>query len=377
MEALRILWMNWRDIRHPLAGGAEVYTHEVARRLARMGHEVVLLTSRPPGLPREEEIEGYKVIRAGGRYTVYHQARRLYLEFKRRGWRPDIIIDEVNTIPFMTPLYAKEPIIMLIHQLCKDCWRHAIHPIAQPPGWQLEKLLHKIYTRAARDSKLKAVITVSSSTKQDLLELGYPEDKVHIAPNGLDWNLYRDCTSLAREKEPTTAYVGRITPYKKLEDLLKAWNLVEKETREARLVIAGRPDPKYLARLRRLTEKLDLKHVEYKINVTQEEKKKLLAKAATLAYTSIREGWGQTILEAAACKTPAIAYNVAGLRDSVKHMRTGILVEPGDVKELAEAIITLLADTKLRSKLAESAYGYAQEFSWDRTAEELRKVLFR
>ena len=81
------------------------------------------------------------------------------------------------------------------------------------------------------------------------------------------------------------------------------------------------------------------------------------------------------MLEAAMCRTPVVAYRVPGLKDSIKHMETGILVEPGNVEQLAEAIVWLLTDDKLRSRLAENAYRYAQSFSWDRTAEAIAKIL--
>ena len=375
METLRILWFNWRCIKHPLAGGAEVYTHEIAKRLARQGHEIVLVTSRPQGLPREEVIDGYKVIRSGNRYTVYLKARKIYRELKRNGWRLDIVIDEVNTIPFLTPRYVKEPIVMLIHQLCKECWSYAIHPLAQPFGWWLEKKLHKIYVDAARKGDLKAVVTVSESTKQDLIELGYPENLIHIVYNGLDWDFYKDCVNLCRDKEDLVVYIGRITPYKKIEDLLNAWRIVEQEHSKAKLVVAGRAEQKYLRKLMELKKKLDLKRAELRINIPGEEKKHLFAKAKTLVYTSIREGWGQTVLEAAVCKTPTIAYNVPGLRDSVKHMKTGILVEPGDIEQLANELIRLLIDQELRDRLAENAHRYAQQYSWDKTAKIFIKVV--
>ncbi len=375
MEALRILWMNWRCIKHPLAGGAEVYTHEIARRLASQGHEIALLASRPKGLPAEETIEGYRVLRGGGKYTVYLWARKTYHKLKKQGWRPDIIIDEVNTIPFQTPLYAKEPITMLIHQLCKDCWHYAVHPLAQPIGWWIEKKLHKPYIKSIKNGKLRAVITVSPSTKQDLIELGYLEDRISIIYNGLDWNHYKDCPKLSSHKEDLAAYIGRITPYKRLEDILKAWRTVEQEAPKAKLIIAGRADYKYFKKLKHLAEKLNLKRVEFKANITQHEKKTLLAKTKTLIYTSTREGWGQTILEAAACKTPTVAYNAPGLRDAVKHMETGILVEPGDMEHLAKAITQLLADNNLRAQLAENACQYAQDFSWDDTAETFLQIL--
>jgi len=375
METLRILWYNWRCIKHPLAGGAEVYTHEVAKRLAKQGHELVLVSSRANSLPSEENIDGYRVVRDGNRYTIYLHARRVYRKLRESGWRPDIVVDEVNTIPFLTPRYVEEPVVMLIHQLCKDCWSYAVHPLVQPFGWWLEEKLHKIYIESARIGILRAVITVSPSTRRDLVELGYPEDKIFVVYNGLDWDLYRDCAELCKDKDDLVIYIGRITPYKKLEDLVKAWITIERRVREARLVIAGRAEPKYLRKLVSLAKRFDLKNVEFKTNVAQWEKKILLAKAKILVYTSIREGWGQTILEAAACKTPAVAYNVPGLRDSVKHMETGILVEPGNIEALAEAIIRLLTDDELRNRFAENAYRWMQRFDWNKTAKEFLDIL--
>jgi len=190
VESLRVAWFNWRCIRHPLAGGAEVYTHEIARRMVRRGHEVVLVTSRFKGLPKEEVVNGYRVVRSGNRYTVYLRARRVYRELRRCGWRPDVVVDEVNTIPFLTPRWVGEPVVMLIHQLCRECWAYSVHPLVKPFGWWLERRFHREYVESLGDGRLRAVVTVSPSTRRDLLELGYPEDKVYIDYNGLDSDFY-------------------------------------------------------------------------------------------------------------------------------------------------------------------------------------------
>jgi len=372
---MRILWLNWRDVSHPLAGGAEVYTHEIARRLAAWGHEVVLITSRPGGSPAEEFIDGYRVLRAGGRYTVYLRAREIYRRLRSQGWAPDVVVDEVNTVPFFTPLYVGEPIAVLIHQLCRECWRYAIHPLAEPLGWALERGFHRIYVESARRGRVRAVVTVSPSTGRDLVELGYPWDMIYIVYNGIDWELYKGCGELGGEKQDLAVYVGRITPYKRLEDLIRAWSIVEQEERSARLVIAGRAEPRYLEKLQSLARRSGLERVEFRTNISLQEKMLLLARAKVLVYTSAREGWGQAVLEAAACRTPAVAYNVPGLRDSVKHMETGILVEPGDTEQLARALTWLLTDNNLRDKLAENAYEYAQSFNWDGTAANFLKVI--
>ncbi len=375
-EHLKILWMNWRDIRHPLAGGAEVYTHEVAKRLAARGHEVVLATSRPNGLPPREEIDGYTVIRRGGRLTVYPAARKTYMELKRSGWRPDVVIDEINTVPFMTPLYAEEPIVVLIHQLCRDCWSRVVGPL-QPLAWRVEKQLHRPYITAARRGRLHAVITVSETTRADLLELGYPEDKIHIIMNGLDWAEYGDCLSGAEKNTSHVVYMGRIAPYKLLEELLHAWRLVEDRHPEARLTIAGRPEPRYLLRLLALTQRLGLRRVEYRLNIPEDEKKQLLSRAGLLVYTSKREGWGIGLIEAAACRTPAVAYDVPGLRDAARYLEGVRLVPPHSPERLAKAIMEVISDPEAASSMAERAHLNARRLSWDATARRFEQVLIR
>lgn len=375
-ETLRILWMNWRDIRHPLAGGAEVYTHEVAKRLAAKGHEVVLATSRPRGLPPREEIEGYTVVRRGGRLTVYLEARRLYRELRRRGWRPDVVVDEINTVPFMTPLYVEEPIVVLIHQLCRDCWSRIVGPL-QPLAWRVEKQLHRPYIAAARRGGLRAVITVSETTRADLLGLGYPGDRIHIVLNGLDWARYGDCGRHAAKDSGHVVYMGRIAPYKLLEELLQAWRLVEERLPEARLTVAGRPEPRYLLRLLNLTQRLGLRRVEYRLNIPEDEKRRLLSEAGLLVYTSKREGWGIGLIEAAACRTPAIAYDVPGLRDAARYLRGVRLVPPHRPEELAEAIREVISDPEEASRMAEEAYANARRLSWDATAQRFEQILIR
>lgn len=127
--------------------------------------------------------------------------------------------------------------------------------------------------------------------------------------------------------------------------------------------------------MKKLAEKLELRDVYFLGKVSEEEKIRCMQRAWIIVSTSMVEGWGITITEAAACRTPAVAYNVPGLRDSVKHMKTGILVESGDIEQLAKAIAWLLTDDSLRNKLSENAYRYAQSFSWENTAKAFLKIV--
>jgi len=364
METLRILWLNWRCIKHPLAGGAEIYTHEIAKRLAKLGHEIFLFTSQPRNLPEKELIDGYTIIRKGNSYSVYLQAAKTYKE-KFKG-KIDIIIDEINTIPFMTPLYVKEPIITLIHQLCRECWFYSTPLPVAVTGYLIEPILHKPYIKS---NNIKAVITVSKSTKQDLINIGYPTHKIHIVPNGLNSDQYGHGE---KSLYPQICYVGRITPYKKLEDLIRVAKLLQKEFSDIVFIIAGKADPIYL--IIRLAEKRNV-NIKFKINISHEEKIEILKNSWILVCSSVREGFGQTIIEANACGTPAVAYSIPGTRDSIKHMKTGILVPPNKIKMLAETLIQILEDDKLRKQLTLNALKWAKQFNWDTSAEKFENAL--
>ncbi len=157
---MKILWLTWKDRQHPLAGGAEVVNEELAKRLVADGHEVTFLVGGfPEGLPRAGS-RGFKIIRVGSRFSVYWQAYRYYKQHLQ-GW-PDLVIDEVNTIPFLAKLYAKERNILFVHQLCREIWFYEM-PF---PLSLLGYLIEPLYLRLLNDRK---VITVSASSKRDLM----------------------------------------------------------------------------------------------------------------------------------------------------------------------------------------------------------------
>src|SRR6202022_5190849 len=109
---MRILLLNWRDPMHPRAGGAEVFTYEIAKRLVSGGDSVEWFSAAVPGAPTEEARDGIRFVRAGRQWTVHWHAFRRY-HGKLRA-RFDVVIDQVNTIPFFTPVWADVPAFMQI-----------------------------------------------------------------------------------------------------------------------------------------------------------------------------------------------------------------------------------------------------------------------
>ncbi len=361
METMRIAWFNWKCIKHPEAGGAEVFTHEVARRIAGMGHEVTLITSRPKGLPLREEVDGYTVLRSGNKFTVYLNAKKLYEKYLEN--RVDVIIDETNTLPFFTIIYVREPVIALIHQLAREYWFLETKPPLSIIGYLMEPQYLKLY-------KNVPTVTVSNSTKEDLERLGFK--KIHVVPEGLSIKPLNELPD--KEEDPTIIFLGRLRKIKRPDHVVKAFIEVVREEPQSKLWIVG--DGPLRRRLEKTVEKNGLSsNVVFHGRVGDEEKVRLLRKAHVLVLPGVREGWGLVVIEAYSQGTPAIAYDVPGLRDSVRHLKTGILVPQGNIRLLAKSMIYVLQNNKLREKLAREALEWSKQFDWNNTAMELLKVI--
>ena len=357
---MRIMWINHRDPKHPQAGGAEVRLYEIGRRLVKMGHEVTVLCEKVDGLPGKEVLEGIEIRRIGGKASI-HLLAPLYV--KKHGHEYDVIIDDIaHAVPWYSPLVTRKPVIAHIHHVHQDV---VYIELSKPLAWivsRAEKTIAKVYQH---------FIAVSQSTKEELVKrFSIDPDRIAVVPNGVDLEKYRIGS---KDPRPTILWVGRIKKYKNLDHLLIAYKMVKQEVPDAQLAIIGTGDQEQ--KMKELAKKLELKDVHFLGKVSEEEKIRWMQRAWTIVSTSTVEGWGMTITEAAACGTPAVAYNVPGLKDSVRHMETGILVKLGNIKQLAKIIVWLLADDDLRNRLAKNAYRQAQQFCWDRVAESFTTVI--
>jgi glycosyltransferase involved in cell wall biosynthesis len=357
--ALRILILNWRDITHPQAGGAERFVHEIGKRLARH-NEVTLFCGSYPGSKEEERIEGMKVVRAGGRFSVYIRA---LLNFKRGAY--DIVLDDVNGIPFFSTLYSDAPVIPILHHIVgwKLFSRELPFPLSAI-GWMCERSIPIFYRN-------RRFIVVSESTRQELMdELHVPPEDITVVNNGIDIDL----TALQQKALfPTVAYVGRIKGYKRVEDIVRAFAKVHEWSTTAKLIIAGRGE---MSALRELVERLGISDsVDFREGVDEDEKVRILSSAWVFVTASMKEGWGLSPLEANACGTPAISYDVPGLRDSIRDGYNGILVRNGDIDSLAMKIHIVISDNDLISKLSANGREWASRFTWDRAADDTRRIM--
>lgn len=362
---MKILVFSWKDISHPWAGGSEVNIQEQARRWVKAGHHVTMFTSRFKGMARRDNIDGMYVYRAGGRFTIYLVAPIAYLLFLRR--RADVIIDIINGVPFFTPLFSRKPIVGLVHHVHREMFVIELGPVLGRFGRFIEQYVVPSLYRS------KPFICVSESTAAAMRTLLYRGDRldITIVHNGISLDYYRPGT-WPKFETPTVLYLGRLKRYKQLPRLIAMMPGVRRSVPNAKLIVVGGGDAGVEAKA--TVVRLDASdYVKFAGFVTDEEKSRYYQQAWVLATASMVEGWGLTVIEANACGTPAVSFNVPGLNESIVQGNTGRLAD--DDTEFVEALVDILSDDSLRGSLSTGATEWASNFSWDNAAAESLEVL--
>jgi len=266
-------------------------------------------------------VEGVRIVRRGGRLTVYRAARK-YWKTQGEG-QFDVVIDEVNTRPFLTPRYVRTvPVVALIHQVAREVWKYEVPaPIGLLGRYVMEPWWLRSYRKVP-------VLTDSVSSAQSLDAYGI--HGAHPLPIGA---APIEKPDVEKESSPTVVFLARLVESKRPHHVFEAFSLVRRVIPDARLWMIG--DGPYRATLEARHEP----NVEFLGRVSMREREERLARAHVLVAASVREGWGLNVSEAAACGTPSIGYRTPGLVDSVP-ASGGHLVDPTP-QAMADALISL------------------------------------
>jgi glycosyltransferase involved in cell wall biosynthesis len=343
----RILFASWRDLAHPQAGGSEVLIDRLASACLDRGHDVRLMCAAPTGQ------HPYGVIPIGGQYTQYLRAPLAHA----RAAPADVLVDVENGIPFFSPLWRRGPIVCLVHHIHREQWQMRFpRPVAAVGRALEERAMPRAYRRAV-------FVAVSPSTAAALGELGVPSRHIRVLPMGADPTAQKGAG-----KSPTPLFLalGRLVPHKRLDLLLQLWERVRDQV-GGRLVIAGDgPERERLLRV-------GAQGVEVTGRVSEEEKRRLLQSAWLLVHSAAHEGWGFVISEAGAEGTPALSFDVPGVRDSIQHGVTGFLAS--SEREFVEQWVALATDRPRRELLGAGARACAEARPWRATVDEFLAAL--
>jgi glycosyltransferase involved in cell wall biosynthesis len=371
MSALRsVLLLCWRDTGHPQGGGSETYLERIGAQLAASGVAVTLRTARYPGAARREVIDGVRISRAGGRYSVYlwallaMAAARMGLGPLRRV-RPDVVIDTQNGWPFLARLIYGSRVAMLVHHCHRQQWPVAGRLLGRF-GWFVESWL------SPRLHRHNQYVTVSLPSARDLIALGVDNERIAVVRNGLD---EAPSASLCgpRGAAPRVVVLSRLVPHKQIEDALGAVALLRSQVPGLHLDIVG--GGWWWGRLVDHAVRLGISDaVTFHGHVDDVTKHHVLQQSWVHVLPSRKEGWGLAVVEAAQHAVPTIGYRSSGgLADSIIDGVTGVLVDSR--AELVDRLEELLADRVLRDELGGKARARSTEFSWQQSADAMRTVL--
>jgi glycosyltransferase involved in cell wall biosynthesis len=358
-----VLILNWRDTTHPEGGGSEVYVERVAAGLAAQGRPVTLFCAAHPGAPASERAGGVQVVRGGGRLTVYLHAWWAHLTGRLGGH--EVVVDVQNGMPFLSALWCRRPLVVLVHHVHREQWRVVMPPLQARVGWWVEsQLAPRLYRRAR-------YVAVSEATRRELVGLGVEPAAVTVVHNGT--GVPGPAAAVPRTPFPSVCVLGRLVPHKRVELALEAAARIRPHLPELRVVVVGQGY--WEPRLREAVDRLGLEDaVELLGWVDEETKQRVLASSWALAMPSIKEGWGLAVLEAAARGTPTVAFRAAGgLGESVLHGTTGLLAD--DLDEFTRHLAWVLLNRHLRERLGEAARAHAARFTWPQAVAGFAAVL--
>ncbi len=358
---MRLLAVNWLDLENPQAGGAEIHFHEIFRRFVERGHEVHLVASGWRGAAPTTTIDGITVERHGDRHTFTLKGRGAV----RRSLAAapyDVVVEDINKLPLYLATLTDLPMYVIVpHLFGTTAFQEASLPVATLV-WAAEKPIPRLYRGAAFHA-------ISDSTRDDLVARGVAAEAIRVIYPGVDAGWYTPDAATARSASPSFLYVGRLKRYKGVDIALRAVGLARAQRPDIRLEIAGGGDDR--ERLERVARKLELGDaVSFLGYVSEERKRELLRQAWGVVFPSVKEGWGISNVEAAACGTPAVASDSPGLRESVIDGETGILVPHGDPRQLASAMLRLCGNPDLVERLGRAGRRFAESLSWEHAAEQ-------
>ncbi|MEZ4653464.1 MAG: glycosyltransferase family 4 protein [Candidatus Eisenbacteria bacterium] len=363
---MRILLLSYRDLEHPEQGGAEVIIHQIYQRLQERGHPVTFLTCRFAGGAERTEIDGMEVIRVGNLYNFNFLApwyARRHLQD-----RIDVVVEDLNKLPFYSPLFLQRPVLVNIpHLFGTTVFQQAAFPLASYVYAQ-EKTIPHVY----RDCEFQVL---SDSTGEDLQRRHIDPGQIHVIRSGIDHRFYRP-PSENGQRGKVLLYLGRLKKYKCIEYPIRVLPQLARKHPEVEYWIAGEGDYRdELAEIARAEGVAD--RVKFLGYVEGRAKQEMLHATRILLYTSPKEGWGLSVIEANATGVPCVASNSPGLRESVRDRETGFLVPHGDLPALADRLDQLLADEDLWRGMSQRGIEWAGRFSWERMADETLALLER
>ncbi len=261
---------------------------------------------------------------------------------------------------WMANFFLRKPLLFTVHDVYlqdrKDFWKQwakqkEVPKIVSLVGGLLEKIILKL--------PRTMIHTVSKTSEEDIIKTGVKKQRIVVIPNGLNLTEY-DKIKSPKNKKNQIYFVGRLIFYKNIDTVIKSMKLILKKVPNTKFIISGKGP--YEDKLKEIVKQEGLeKNIIFTGRVSDEQKIRYLKESAIMVQPSLVEGFGITIIESFACKTPVISSNVMPLPELVKDGINGYVCKPFDEKEWAEKIALLLKDKNKIRKLGDNARKIVEE----------------
>jgi len=351
--------------------GGDYYLWELARGLSRLGNKVTLLCSGFKSSKQHEVIDGVEIVRIKGSWSL---PSRFFNEYtKRMKGNFDIVVEEAiggQRFPFLCTVYVKEPLVAVWHQRHYKIF-HEEYPLP------IAFLLSCLELFQARLYRKRTVITPSKGAKEKLALLGFKSDRVKVVYDGVESTF---CSAETHQKrDDIIVYLGKLRKYKRADHAILAFAYALKNIKPTyRLIVAGKMseiDRGYVEKLRGIAKSIGVQNkVEFRLNISESEKRKLLEAARLLIQPSPVEGFSIVVVEANRCGTPVVASDGVP-SDVVMNGYNGLVYSYGDLQALASKTVELLNDPVLWERMSKNASEWSQQFTWEKSILEFEQIL--
>ena len=350
---MKILWLNHRDVKHPLAGGAERTIYEVGKRLVSSGNEVILVTVNPGGLEESEILDGIKIMRIKGNIRAHLAVPRI---IKRVN--PDVIIDDLaHVVPWFSSLFTSTPVIIFFRHLHGRSLSGQVNPILSIILKAIERNYRFIYRN-------NIFITESKTSIEDLETLGIKREKIFKILPGVDREIFKPDK---KTEKPSIIYFGGMRDYKRPWLLVEVMNAIRDSNITMNVVGSGPSLTKVKERVNKY--KLGTR-VNFLGRLTEDKLATILSSSWANVHFSLTEGFGYSILESASCGVPTVALNAKGVSEVINEYNLGTTCD--EIESFQSSLQKILENNDIWSKMV---YENSLIFSWDSTSEKWRKLI--
>ena len=357
---------------YPFIGGLENFCYGLSQKLAELGHDVIIITSRlDKNWPSMEEKEGFKIIRCPCLVDFLNVNPLTFIVNKLIKVKPDVIhthshIFFTSNQVALSRRFNNVPFLLHLHGNID--YSFPLNDIKTNLFFQIK---NKIYDSTIGKWTIKAADNIASVSKIDIENASklwdLDGDKIHWLPNAIDINSFNGNDG---NDHLNVVFIGRLETWKGVHTFIKVARTILKERDDVTFTLVGDGS------LRNYVEN-NGSNVRIKVlgRVPHNQIPNILANASVLALPSYMEGLPTVCLEALASGVPVVASDVGGTSEIVIDNETGFLVPPGNTKFFVNRIMSLLDDKKSRRKMGRNGRKLIEkDYTWDKVVEKTEKI---